>query len=176
MKVAAFTKYDREAASTRQLVLQYLPHLAAAGIQVEVHPLLDDTYVRSLASGTAASKSAIAAAYSRRFRQLLGTQQADLIWVYAELFPWLPASFERLAFRSGKPVVYDYDDAFFHPYDEHANPLVRRVLGARDTSRQAPAPHRRSPSARAPPPPPRSLRGPPIARTNGSAGSPWSAP
>ena len=129
MKVAAFTKYDREAASTRQRVLQYLPHLARAGIHVEVHPLLDDAYVRSLASGSAASKTAIATAYFRRFRQLLGHQSADLIWVYAELFPWLPASFERLAFRSGKPLIYDFDDAFFHPYDDHPNALVRSALG-----------------------------------------------
>ena len=129
MKIAAFTKYDREAASTRQRVLQYLPHLAAAGIEVEVYPLLDDAHVRALASGTTASKPAIAAAYARRLRQLMAPQTADLIWVYAELFPWLPASFERLALRSGKPLIYDYDDAFFHPYDDHSNPLVRRTLG-----------------------------------------------
>lgn len=131
MKVAAFTKYDREAASTRQRVLQYLPHLAAAAVDVEVYPLLDDAYVRALASDTTASKAAIATAYARRLRQLLQPQSADLIWVYAELFPWLPASFERLAFRSGKPLVYDFDDAFFHPYDDHSNPLVRRVLGGK---------------------------------------------
>ncbi len=131
MRVAAFTKYDREAASTRQRVLQYLPHLAAEGIEVEVHPLLDDAYVRALASGTAASKPAIAAAYARRLRHLLKPQNADLIWVYAELFPWLPAAFERLAFRSGKPLIYDFDDAFFHPYDDHSNPLVRRALGGK---------------------------------------------
>jgi glycosyltransferase involved in cell wall biosynthesis len=131
MKVAAFTKYDREAASSRQRVLQYLPHLAAEGIEVEVHPLLDDAYVRALASGTAASKPAIAAAYARRLRQLLRSQNADLIWVYAELFPWLPAAFERLAFRSGKPLIYDFDDAFFHPYDNHSNPVVRRALGGK---------------------------------------------
>lgn len=131
MKVAAFTKYDREAASTRQRVLQYLPHLAAAGIHVDVHPLLDDAYVRSLASGAAASKTAITAAYARRFRALLDARTADLLWIYAELFPWLPASFERLAFRSGKPIVYDYDDAFFHPYDSHPNRLVRGLLGGK---------------------------------------------
>jgi len=131
MRVAAFTKYDREAASTRQRVLQYLPHLASAGIHVEVHPLLDDAYVRSLASGSAASKTAIATAYARRFRQLLAAQTADLIWVYAELFPWLPASAERLAFRSGKPLIYDFDDAFFHPYDDHSNALVRALLGGK---------------------------------------------
>jgi len=131
MRVAAFTKYDREAASTRQRVLQYLPHLAVAGIDVEVHALLDEAYVRSLASGAASSKTAIAAAYARRFRQLHRVQSFDLIWVYAELFPWLPARVERLAFRSGKPLVYDFDDAFFHPYDDHSNPLVRRALGGK---------------------------------------------
>lgn len=131
MRVNAFTKYDREAASTRQRVLQYLPHLAAAGIEVEIHPLLDDAYVRALASGTSASKTSIIAAYARRLKQLLSLKGADLVWVYAELFPWLPASFERLAFRSGTPLIYDFDDAFFHPYDDHANPLVRRALAGK---------------------------------------------
>ncbi len=131
MRVTAFTKYDREAASTRQRLLQYLPHLAAAGIEVEVFPLLDDAYVRGLASGAARSKSAIAAAYARRLRQLLTIQTADLVWIYAELFPWLPTTFERLAFRSGKPVVYDFDDAFFHPYDDHRSGFVRQMLGGK---------------------------------------------
>jgi glycosyltransferase involved in cell wall biosynthesis len=131
MRVAAFTRYDREAASTRQRVLQFLPHLARAGITVDVYPLLDDDYVRSLASGDAPSKSAIAAAYARRLRQLLGGSSADLLWVYAELFPWLPAAFERLAFRSKKPVLYDFDDAFFHAYDDHRSPFVRAVLGGK---------------------------------------------
>ena len=131
MRIIAFTKYDREAASTRQRLLQYLPDLARAGIEVDVHPLLDDDYVRALASGVPASKAAIAAAYARRLLQLLGPQSADLIWIYAELFPWFPAAAERLAFRSGKPVIYDFDDAFFHPYDDHSNPLVARALGAK---------------------------------------------
>lgn len=131
MRVAAFTKYDREAASTRQRVLQYLPHLARAGIDVDVHHLLGDAYVRSLTTGASVSKTAIAGAYARRFRQLLGMESADLLWIYAELFPWLPAGFERLAFRSGKPVLYDFDDAFFHPYDDHSSPLVRRALGGK---------------------------------------------
>jgi glycosyltransferase involved in cell wall biosynthesis len=131
MRVAAFTKYDRAAASTRQRVLQYLPYLERAGIQVDVHPLLDDSYVRSLESGAAPSRTAIAAAYARRLRLLLKPPKADLIWVYAELFPWVPAPFERLAFRSGKPLLYDFDDAFFHPYDAHRNPAVRALLGGK---------------------------------------------
>jgi glycosyltransferase involved in cell wall biosynthesis len=131
MRVTAFTKYDREAASTRQRVLQYLPHLARAGIHVEVHPLLDDAYVQSLASGRAVSKPAIAAAYLRRLGQLIRPQRSDVLWVYAELLPWLPAAFERLVFRSGKPLVYDFDDAFFHAYDDHPNAFVRQALGGK---------------------------------------------
>ena len=131
MRVAAFAKYDREAASTRQRMLQYLPALEAAGIKVDVHPLLDDNYVRSLASGKPVSKLAIALAYARRFAHLRATVDADLIWVYGEAFPWLPAAFEKLAFRPGKPLLYDYDDAFFQPYDDHRNPLVRWMLGGK---------------------------------------------
>ena len=131
VRVAAFTKYDREAASTRQRVLQYLPLLEQAGISVEVHPLLDDAYVRALATGDAPSKTMVAIAYARRLRQLLRGPSADMLWVYAELFPWLPAGFERLAFRSGTPLLYDFDDAFFQPYDEHRNPLVRALLGGK---------------------------------------------
>jgi glycosyltransferase involved in cell wall biosynthesis len=131
VRVAAFTKYDREAASTRQRVLQYLPYLQRAEIHVDVHPLLDEAYVRSLASAEAPSKPAIAAAYGRRLAQLMFSQRADLIWVYAELFPWLPAPFERLAYRAAKPLLYDFDDAFFHPYDEHRNPVIRSLVGGK---------------------------------------------
>jgi glycosyltransferase involved in cell wall biosynthesis len=120
-------KYGASAASTRQRVLQYIPHLERAGASVSCDTLLSDDYVRSLSTGGGYSKRQVARAYARRMR-LLRAPQADLLWVYAELFPNLPARFERHAFRSGKPVVYDIDDAFFHQYDDHPNPLVRALL------------------------------------------------
>jgi glycosyltransferase involved in cell wall biosynthesis len=132
MKVIAYTKYDREAASTRQRLLQYLPALAAAGIEVDYRPLLGNDYVRSLASGEPPPRKSILAAYTRRLRQLLSPHDADLVWIYAELFPWLPGVAERLAARAGAPIVYDMDDAFFVPYDEQPRawlrPLVRGKL------------------------------------------------
>ena len=129
MRVAAFTKYGPMAASTRQRLIQYLPRLAAAGMEVDHHPLLPDDYVRGLATGMRYPRRRTLRAYADRFRQLLAGTDADLVWVYAELFPYLPGSLEKLAFRSGKPVVYDCDDAFFHAYDTHPNPRVRRLLG-----------------------------------------------
>ena len=128
MRILAFTKYDREAASTRQRLLQYLPTLSAAGIEVDYRPLLDDAYVRSLATGARASKLAILSNYVRRLWQLRLARHYDLVWIYAELFPYLPTGFERLAFGSGCPIVYDFDDAFFVPYETSSNPLVRRLL------------------------------------------------
>lgn len=131
MRVVAFTKYGAEAASTRQRLLQYLPALGAAGIDVEWHPLLGDDYVRGLTRGARSPKAAIARRYVDRMRQLVRVRGADLIWVYAELFPYLPAMFERLAFAARAPVVYDFDDAFFHQYDEARRPLVRRMLAGK---------------------------------------------
>jgi hypothetical protein len=123
LRVTALTRYDREAASTRQRLLQYVPYLEQAGFRIAYHPLLGADYVRSLATGHRFSRAAIARAYGQRIKQLLQQDVGDIIWVYAELFPYLPAAFETLVFRSGRPVVYDFDDAFFHQYADHSNPV-----------------------------------------------------
>lgn len=129
MRVAAFTKYGPMAASTRQRLIQYLPHLAAAGIEVRHQAFLPDDYVRGVATGQHYPRRRTLRAYLDRFRRLVAGTSADVVWIYAELFPYLPGGLEKLAFRSGKPVVYDCDDAFFHAYDSHPNALVRRLLG-----------------------------------------------
>jgi glycosyltransferase involved in cell wall biosynthesis len=131
MRVTAFTKYDREAASTRQRFLQYIPPLAAAGIELTYRPLLDDAYVRSLATGEHWSRINILRAYAERLVQIVRRRQSDLLWVHGELFPYLPVAFEKLVFRSGTPIIYDCDDAFFVPYEEHSSGLVRRLLSGK---------------------------------------------
>src|SRR5690606_37736752 len=44
-------------------------------------------------------------------------------------FPRLPWLVEKWAFPDKVPIVTDYDDAVFHLYDLHPNPLVRGLLG-----------------------------------------------
>jgi glycosyltransferase involved in cell wall biosynthesis len=131
MKLLAFTKYGRAAASTRQRLLQYLPALAAAGIEVKHRPLLPDAYVESLESGADYPRTKLLQPYASRLRDVLNAGAFDAIWIYAELFPYLPAWFERLAFSSGKPVIYDFDDAFFHQYDDSQPLLRRKILGGK---------------------------------------------
>jgi len=65
----------------------------------------------------------------RRLWALTGTRQYQLVWIEKELFPWLPGWGERLLAATGVPYVLDYDDAVFHYYDRHRNPMVRAVLG-----------------------------------------------
>lgn len=133
MRVAAFTRYGRRAASTRQRFLQYLPALRAAGIEVEHHALLDDDYVAGLVTSEPYPRARVASAYAQRLAQLAAARSADVYWVYVELLPFVPAALERLA-SLGKPVVYDFDDAFFHKYDQSGSSLVRAALGEKHAS------------------------------------------
>jgi glycosyltransferase involved in cell wall biosynthesis len=130
MKVLALTKYADLAASTRQRVLQYRPCLNAAGIDVDYRPLLGNAYVEGLTVGQRVSRTVLAQAYLSRFRDLTVSRRYDVIWLYAELFPYLPAVFEDLVFASGTPVIYDMDDAFFLQYDDR-NGLSGRLLSGK---------------------------------------------
>ena len=131
MRILALTKYGPMAASTRQRFLQYRPALAAAGMQLDVSPLLGDDHLRRLVEGRRASPVGVAAAYARRLRTLLTARRYDLLWVHCELFPYLPGLLERLAFAWGRPVVFDFDDAIFAMYDEARSLMVRELLGGK---------------------------------------------
>ncbi len=128
MQLTAYTRYGARAASTRQRLLQFVPSLEDAGIHVRHEALLDDDYVLSLTGSGTYSKAKVAAAYARRLRQI-ASEKSDIVWIYGELFPFLPSRFETLALRQGRPVVYDFDDAFFHNYDQSRSVAVRRLLG-----------------------------------------------
>ena len=105
MRITAFTKYGRMAASTRQRLLQYMPALQAAGLELDFRPLLDDEYVASLATGRRYARRNIAAAYVRRLGEIALKPLGDVVFVYGELLPWLPSPLERLLLLRSRPVV-----------------------------------------------------------------------
>lgn len=129
MKILAFTKYEERAASTRQRLLQYLPALAEAGIEVEWHPLVPSAFIGR--ATRLRNLPRVAGTYVRRLGQFRQARSADLIWVYLEMFPYAPGALEALVTRLGRPVVFDLDDAIFHQYDLHPQPVVRHLLGKR---------------------------------------------
>ncbi len=130
IRVTAMTRYDASGASSRVRVYQYIPGLAARGIQVDVSPLFDGMYLQTLYSRGRTDWLAVASAYTRRVRHLLRHERADLLWIEYELLPWIPWALERRFVQSRIPYVVEYDDAVFHRYDMGSWP-VRAVLGAK---------------------------------------------
>jgi glycosyltransferase involved in cell wall biosynthesis len=128
MKVLLLSRYGPLGASSRLRSYQYLPHLAAAGIEVTVAPLLGDDYVAALYGGGSRRGPALRG-YLGRLSSLFGARHYDAIWVEYEALPWLPALFELALLPRGVPLLADYDDAVFHRYDRHRLGLVRALLG-----------------------------------------------
>ena len=128
MRLLMLPRYDELGASSRLRMLQYVPALQRAGLEVAVAPLLTDGYVADLYAGNVSARKVLRA-YGRRLRQLRGARGFDVLWVEKELLPWLPHWLEQLPVPGAARVVVDYDDAVFHRYDQHRSGIVRGVLG-----------------------------------------------
>jgi len=109
---------------------QYLPWLEAAGIEVMSAPLFSDAYVQGLQRNTKSPLEAMRA-YAGRVQALLASRKFDLLWIEKETLPWLPAWVEKMLLPGAVPYVLDYDDAVFHAYDQHRNPVVKAVLAGK---------------------------------------------
>jgi glycosyltransferase involved in cell wall biosynthesis len=123
--VLLLTRYERLGASSRIRFLQYLPALETQGFTFDVQPLLDNAYVRSLYGGPPVGAGNLIRSYARRFRALRRRMRYDVIWLEKEALPWLPTWVE-IARLEGIPYVVDYDDAWFHRYEQH---WLRPLLG-----------------------------------------------
>ena len=129
MKLLMLTKYARMGASSRLRSLQYRPYLESMGIEVHVWNLFNDDYLQRLYRGDGRSAVAVVAQYAARVRQLKWVRSFDVVWVEKELFPYLPAVFERVLANLGVRYVVDYDDAVFHNYDNSRHVIIRQLLG-----------------------------------------------
>jgi len=128
--VLALTRYERLGASSRIRFLQFLPMLEQEGFKFDLQPLLDNAYVRSLYGGPRVGAASIVRAYARRLRALMRRMQYDVIWLEKEALPWLPTWLE-IARLEGIPYVVDYDDAWFHRYENHwLSPLLGHKIDA----------------------------------------------
>src|SRR3954467_7582444 len=128
--VLLLTRYERLGASSRIRFLQFLPALERQGFAFDVRPLLDNAYVASLYGGPKVGAGNIISSYARRFRALTRRMGQDVIWLEKEALPWLPTWLE-IARLEGIPYVVDYDDAWFHRYENHwLSPLLGHKIDA----------------------------------------------
>jgi len=128
IKVLLFSRYEALGASSRVRFLQYLPYFREQGVEVTVKPLLSDSYLQALYKGDSRWQEVLKG-YVGRILALFVARRFDVVIIEKELFPFMPAIAERLLKLIGVPYVADYDDALFHHYDCHSNPLVRLLLG-----------------------------------------------
>lgn len=129
MKLLVLSRYDRQGASSRLRMMQYIPHLQSAGLEVEVSSLFDAEYLADMYAGVRKPKQLLSY-YRKRLSRMRGPRP-DVIWLEKEALPWMPWLVERAALPRGVPIVADYDDAIFHRYDLHPRNMVKRMLGTK---------------------------------------------
>ena len=127
-RVLLLTRYDHIGASSRVRFLQYLPHLAAMGVEAVVHPLFSNDSLARLYKDGRRSRTDLLRALWRRITTLLRDSKADVIWLQQEVFPFLPAGWETVLLGR-RPYVIDFDDAYHLYYQNHAVGLVRSFYG-----------------------------------------------
>lgn len=127
--VQAFSLYGPRAASHRVRLQQYQSGLAARGIDLQIHSLLDAGYVPQERRGLGISKRALLAAFAQRFSNLLQEPRPDLAIVYAELLPLLPAWLEQRLLPI--PTILDLDDAFHLKYRSGRLRLLQPLFGSK---------------------------------------------
>src|SRR5882762_4142450 len=124
MKVLLLARYGQQGASSRLRFLQYLPALAASGVECGVSSLFEDALLLKKYRLNGYVPRDLLIAYLRRLYALIGRHQFDLAWIEKEALPWFPVWFERLLLHS-TPYVLDFDDAIFHNYELHRSAWVR---------------------------------------------------
>lgn len=129
-RILVLCRYDRLGASSRLRFLNFLPALGERGYTFTVAPLFDDAYIRGLYQGRRPGPGSVLRHYRRRLAALAAAAAHDLVWLEKELLPWFPGCLET-AILPHRPLVVDYDDAWFHRYDGHRQPLVRLALGGK---------------------------------------------
>jgi glycosyltransferase involved in cell wall biosynthesis len=122
------TRYPRAAASSRYRFFEMQSRLARRGIESDIRPVFPKDYLAHRFTRRSRLVVGVARGYGARVVDLLRRDRYDLSYIQSECLPYLPASLERLLLRGRTPYVVDYDDAWFHRYDQHSSPVVRLTL------------------------------------------------
>ena len=124
-------RYDRQGASSRLRSYQFIPELAARGIEVDAYPLLPNEYLAKLYQHGKRDFVRAVTAYVKRLQLALRGSEHHVLWVEKEVFPWLPFFMEKWVVGKRPPLLLDYDDAIFHNYDLSKSRAVRTFLSGK---------------------------------------------
>lgn len=101
--------------SQRFRIEQWIPHLAAQGIRVDLLPFADESMLRLMPKP--GRRVAKAAANMRRFlarlSDVIAARNYDVVLIHRAACIIGPAILERVVASLGRPIIYDFDDAIF---------------------------------------------------------------
>ena len=129
ISVLVLSRYERDGASSRIRVLQFLPWCSRHGIEFTVSPLLPGRYIADLYHTGKRNYLAICRAYLRRLLLLMRLTKYDVVWIEKEIWPFVPAWVEKIFYNNWSRIILDYDDAVFLNYKNHRYGIVRWILG-----------------------------------------------
>ena len=107
MKVLILCRYHRDGSSSRVRFMQYIPYLESEGVDITVSPLLYKDYIKTIYSGRRPSLIRIAFSYLSRMLVLTNIRKYDILWIEKELFPKIPAWFERFILLAKKKYIVE---------------------------------------------------------------------
>lgn len=123
-RVVALLPYPLDTTPSQRFRLeQWAPLLAEQGINLELKPFADAQVMSLLYKpGALLRKTArLVACLARQLADLASLESADVIVVHRAASLIGPPIVERLATRSGTPLIYDFDDAIFRLHSSEAN-------------------------------------------------------
>jgi glycosyltransferase involved in cell wall biosynthesis len=124
MRVAALVPYPLGTAPSQRFRLeQWKPFLESDGVRLEMIPFADPPLMRLLHKpGHLVAKALLtAAAFGRRLKAVVAAREVDAIVVHRSASLLGPAFLEAALARSGKPMIFDFDDAIFLLHTTEAN-------------------------------------------------------
>lgn len=124
MKVLVITpNVYNTAPGPRFRIEQWSRYLKEDGFQFTFAPFEDGALNRLIYQPGQSAKKArlIMAAFVRRLKLVRTIKEYDLVYLYREAAVVGPAIIERLIARQGVPIVYDFDDPIWLPYESPTN-------------------------------------------------------
>ena len=124
ISLCALVPYPVDTApSQRFRIEQWAPHLESEGISVDLVPFADERLMELLHKPGMRMTKAIAniARCARRVADVVGARRYDAVFIHRAVCIAGPAVLERLIALSGRPVIFDFDDAIFKLHTTDAN-------------------------------------------------------
>ena len=126
-RLLALSPVPAEGAGCRYRVMQYIPALERAGFSVTVAPFFDAAFFDLVYHPRRYAQKFVSLARQtiKRLRLMAARYHYDAFFVYREAYPIGPPLFETLlTMATGRPLVYDFDDAIFLSNTSEANWII----------------------------------------------------